>query len=164
MSESVLNQLSTSKEQQSESMQSKPSIVSTHESLGNRKPSEWTSMDIRQWLQKYKVPDLLIDIYDFQSVAEMRKYTEKLRLDENEEFMICQKRYVTKSDGDILEEYVFDRFKKALYEVPAETKKSTLLTSKRPEPVAAASVSRPARPPAAMMVPIERTSSTCTIL
>jgi hypothetical protein len=73
-----------------------------------KKPlEEWTADDIDRWFDSRKVPDTLVKLYDFQSIAEMQEYSVKLRTDPKKEFIKCYA-------GDELEEYIFNRFKNAV--------------------------------------------------
>ena len=86
----------------------------------NSNVSNWTIEDIAQWFEKYKVPKSFVQLFDFQSVDEMQKYREKLSTDKQQEFLKWQQRYEKKYDGEALEEYIFDRFIKALEDLPED--------------------------------------------
>jgi len=80
-----------------------------------KKPlEEWTVDDIHRWFDSRKVPDTLVKLYDFQSIAEMQEYSVKLRTDPKKEFIKYEKRYAKCYAGDELEEYIFNRFKNAV--------------------------------------------------
>ncbi|CAF1484293.1 unnamed protein product [Adineta steineri] len=99
----------------------------------NKAPEEWTSDDIQKWFSDYKVPDTLVKLFDFQSIAEMYRYASKLHVDSRNEFVKYRQRYAKQYPGDELEEYIFDRFQNALFKLPKnqlETKKISTSTPK----------------------------------
>jgi len=75
---------------------------------------EWTADDIDRWFNSRKVPDTLVKLYDFQSIAEMQEYSVKLRANPKKEFIKYEQRYAKYYAGDELEEYIFNRFKNAV--------------------------------------------------
>lgn len=81
-----------------------------------QKPAEeWRTDDIRRWFDSHKVPDNLVNLFDFQSLAEMHQYASKLEADSHAEFLKYKRYYAKNYPGNELEEYIFDRFKNALF-------------------------------------------------
>jgi hypothetical protein len=81
-------------------------------------PEEWTADDIQKWFNSHHVPETLIKLFDFQSISEMHRYASKLHVDSRGEFLKYQQRYAKNHAGEELEEYIFDRFKNALLNLP----------------------------------------------
>ncbi len=108
-------------------------------------PEEWTADDIHKWFDSHKVPDTLVKLFDFQSIAEMHEYAEQLHSDSKQEFIKYKQLYAQNRVGDELEEYKFNRFKNALFS----------LTNKHSETV------KTPKPSEQISTP---KSSTCTVL
>jgi hypothetical protein len=101
-----------------------PEVIKSTSFDVKKPPEDWTADDIHEWLSSHKVPD-------FQSTAEMHEYAPKLRADPNKEFNKYEQRYTIHYPGEVLEEYVFNRFKNALLNLPTlpNTQPETLKTS-----------------------------------
>ncbi|CAF1036107.1 unnamed protein product [Rotaria sp. Silwood1] len=94
----------------------------------NKPLEKWTVDDIHAWFSSYKVPDSLLKLYDFQSVAEMHEYAVKLRKDSTKEFIKYEQRYAKNYAEEELEEYIFNRFKNAIFNLP-NSQNETMKTS-----------------------------------
>ncbi|CAF4364153.1 unnamed protein product [Rotaria sp. Silwood2] len=108
-----------------------PEIIKST-TFNQKKPVEqWTVDDIHAWFSSHKVPDTLVKLYDFQSAAEIQEYAVKVRTDPEKEFIKYQERYTKNYPGEELEEYVFNRFKKSLFNLPnsKQAKMTTPLSS-----------------------------------
>ncbi len=104
-----------------------------------KKPSlEWTVDDIHKWFSDHKVPDTLVKLFDFQSLAEMHRYAAKLHIDSKAEFIKYGQRYAKLYAGEELEEYVFDRFKDALFSLPNNQVKTSMPSGKTSTPKSSA--------------------------
>jgi len=106
-----------------------------------KSPEEWTVDDIHRWFDSHKVPDTLVKLFDFQSIAEMHEYAEKLRTDPKKEFIKYEQRYANNYGGDELEEYKFNRFKAALLSLSnnqPETMKKSLPSGQASTPKSSA--------------------------
>ncbi|CAF0846164.1 unnamed protein product [Rotaria sordida] len=98
----------------------------------NKPVEKWTVDDIHAWFDSHKVPDTLVKLFDFQSVAEMHEYALKLRKDSKKEFIKYEQRYAKNHDGEELEEYIFNRFKNAILNLPNspnQTMKTSICSS-----------------------------------
>ncbi|CAF2160883.1 unnamed protein product [Rotaria magnacalcarata] len=102
-----------------------------------RPPEVWSVDDIHAWFSSYKVSDTLVKLHDTQSVAEMVEYSIKLRTDSKKEFIKYEKRYAKNYPDEHLEEYIFNRFKNALLNLPTsqhETMKKPVSSSQPSKP------------------------------
>ncbi len=81
-------------------------------------PEDWTVEDIHEWFSSHRIPDYLVKLSDFQSVAEMHEYAQKIRADPKKEFNKYEQRYAKHYPEEVLEEHVFNRFKNALLNPP----------------------------------------------
>ncbi|CAF0857611.1 unnamed protein product [Adineta steineri] len=100
-------------------------------------PEEWTRDDIQKWFHSHNAPDALVKLFDFQSVAEMNQYALKLKADSKNEFLKYGQRYAKDQNGIELEEYIFDRFKNALLNLPGrptETANLSMSSSSKTSP------------------------------
>ncbi len=117
-----------------------PKEIETIKSLTfdmKKPPEEWTADDIHKWFDSHKVPDTLVKLFDFQSIAEMHEYAEKLRSDPKQEFIKYKQQYAKNQVGDELEEYKFNRFKNALLSLTnnqVQTVKASMPTEKTSTP------------------------------
>ncbi|CAF1501429.1 unnamed protein product [Adineta steineri] len=97
-------------------------------------PEEWTRNDIQKWFYSHNVPDTLLKLFDFQSFAEMNQYASKLQANPKNEFLKYGQRYAKAHAGDELEEYIFDRFKNALLELPVNRSDTMKLSTPSSKP------------------------------
>ncbi|CAF1472663.1 unnamed protein product [Adineta steineri] len=97
-------------------------------------PEEWTRNDIQKWFYSRNVPDTLLKLFDFQSFAEMNQYALKLQANPKNEFFKYGQRYAKAHAGDELEEYIFDRFKNALLELPVNRSDTMKLSTPSSKP------------------------------
>ncbi|CAF1275185.1 unnamed protein product [Adineta ricciae] len=92
-----------------------------------KSPEEWNREDIQKWFHTHNVPDTLVKLYDFQSMAEINQYALKLQADPKNEFLKYARRYANAYGGDELEEYIFDRFKNSLLKLPVNRRETLSL-------------------------------------
>lgn len=96
----------------------KTEVVKSTSFDANKPVQQWTVDDINLWFSNYKVPENLLKLYDFQSADEMNQYARKLRIDPSNEFTKYERLYAKAYPAEVLEEYIFNRLKNALLNLP----------------------------------------------
>ncbi|CAF1380106.1 unnamed protein product [Rotaria sordida] len=109
----------------SEQSQKKPELMKSTNFNDRKSIEQWTAKDIASWFSNHKVPDNLIKLYDFQSITEIREYATKLRADSQKEFVKYREQYSKSYNSQELEEYIFGRFKTAVFSLPTASSTST---------------------------------------